>query len=425
MALITRKILKPNFTLTVDNDVYDYEYIIHHTDIAKTFLLNKGAIRGQKVLLLAPWPNFLCWFIAGAELGLSFVVADPGSDSYDEILKLYGTIDFTIDDKFYLNAVHSGDYCYAKDDDILIYTTSSGSTGQPKVITYTHDFLAKLAERNVKVYNLKETDRCAHTKTLTHSSIVGIYFLPTLLACSNHYYFEKEFPQQLVNHKIQYCPVLRHHLTWLYNEFNNDIDYNFTIFVISRIPTEYKLKLVNEYVKMVSVFGTSETMGPLFLSEINNDNKTNHYNNNFNKPLDDFYGINITPTALLTVTMPDGSEIVTGDAIYINENFDYIFSRREDRYIINNEVLYLSAFDLNLKKILNVDYDLVADEKTNQIYIRIDEAIDLDNLNIVLTQAYSNKSYYISKQLIGSRAEYMNDVKLDANLIRIRCRELD
>lgn len=421
MSIITRKILKNDLTITVDETRYDYDYIIEYTNRAKTYFITHGAKAGQKVLLLEKWPNFISWFIAGAELGLSFVIADSNSKSFRETIKNYGTIDFVVNN-IELTDNSYGDIYWASDNDVLIYTTSSGTTGSPKTITYTHEFLLHLAERNSKIYKIQETDTCAHTHTLSHSSVVGVYFLPSLMSSSNHYFFYNNFSKYIRSYKVNYCLVLRDHLIDIYENFNNDIDYECKIFVISKLLSTHKTKIVNDCVKLISIFGCSETMGPLFLSEINNDNKTTELCN-FGKPLDDYYKIDITSTSLLKVTMPTGEEIFTGDKMYIDEKGDYIFVQRAQEYIIDNERLCLDVFNEYVSEILNCDFDLVVDEQHNQIYIRANTYINLDNLNTLLYQRYADQRFYISKQLVGIRENYMNNVKFDANLVRIKCRE--
>lgn len=424
MVPITRKALNPNLQITVDDKTYTYEDIISFTNQAKTYFLSNGAKVGKTVLLLAPWPKFVSWFIAGAELGLIFVVADPTSSSYKDILKLYRSVDFIIEDPELISAAY-GDIYYSNSRDVLVYTTSSGTTGTPKVIEYTHEFLWSLAKRNAKIYDIKSDDRCVHNNMFTHSSIIGIYFLPTLLACNNHYYFTNNFPEKIRTHKIQYCLVLRDHLDWLYRDFDNNIDYKFKLFVISQIPKEYKLKLINENITMLSIFGSSETMGPVLISTIDYTNYTEEFNNNFGKQLDDYYSVSIDCESFLQVKMPDGRKIVTGDTMYLDTDNNYIFVRRSDRYQINGEVLLLTVLRLYISNILNEDFDLVADEDTDQVYIRLEKRIDLDNLNTALYQKYGDHRYFISKQIIGSRDQYMNNVKLDAHLIRKLCRELN
>jgi len=211
--IITRHILHPHMTLEVGNNIWYRAEICGGIDKAKSYLINeKSAQPGQNVVMLAaPWPSYLIWFIACAELGMSFVICDSVglhrcSASVREKLSLYGNIDYvigSIQDKYFCELPHLYDKyihqeawreysktfdtpIWATRDSILIRSTTSGTTNIPKVCNHTHGFFYDLMVRNADVLNLNENDVCLHTRILHHGSVAGVYFLPSLYRCKGH-----------------------------------------------------------------------------------------------------------------------------------------------------------------------------------------------------------------------------------------------
>lgn len=418
MELITRTILNKNLSITVETykrPTVTFTTIGINTFInrAKTYLVKeKKCKQGQKILLSTEvWPEYLIWFFAAAELGLSFVVANDTTD-----LSIYEVIDFEIKDTFdaEINSKVFYEYCdtseqnttYASESSPLIYTTSSGSTGTPKLITYTHRFLKTLAERNAKLYELADNECCLHVKTLIHSSIVGIYFLPTLINCSNHYYFDvpiEHWANCFKETKIDRCALFHKHIDLIKTA---SIDNPLTIFAIGPIPSE-----VPSNITVLSLYGCSETLGPILISK---------ESNNFGCQLDNFYTISIHH-GLLQVTMPSGDIIVPGDLFDI-ENNEYIFRGRSNVYTINNDKINLNDLIDLLERNISIEFDLIVDELYNQIYIRCEKELDLDQLNVIIMQILNN-NYIITKQINDLRSTFMNDVKFDATKVRDICRE--
>lgn len=429
MELITRNVLNPSLKITVDSTEYSYNTLIDYIDRAKTFLVKiKRVKKGQRALILTGnWPDFFVWFIAGSELGLKFVVVDSTAEEAKSNLRLYGRIDVLLSDldeiQTYNDASHK-DTVWAMPDSILIETLSSGSTGTPKVIKYTHKFLHNLAYRNSKLYDLKASDRCIHTKTLTHSSIVGVYFLPTLIACAEHYYFtgkRASWVKFIQDNKINKCAIFGKYLNEIQKTFNNDIDYNVTIFAVSRLPDNFKDKIVNDKVTVISIFGCSETSGPVLWSTITNENKSDYNDKNFGKQLDDFYKVDIVH-GLLEITMPDGCKYTTGDKFHKDASENLIFDGKNNVYTINNESIDLDSLTAFIKKTVQQEFDLIVDSLYNSIYLRVDRKVDLNDLNTRI-QSNFTKNYLITKQIDVSKDRLISGIKFNANAVRIKCRK--
>lgn len=473
MAVITRQILNENFTLkTLSKDgnveTFNRNFIIHTVNKAKTYLIEEKNVQpGQKIVLINnAWPHYLIWFLAAAELGLSFVVSDyprlGNSFSVKKKLSLYGSLDLVIGnssqdiwdyfvsneyqkvdlEKFWYSSSKYKDTFWATDESVLIYSTSSGSTGTPKVVEHTHDFFYKLLERNAKLYKLSDEDRCLHSKGLHHGSVTGVFFLPTLKYCSNHYYasmHDNAVPAEKWVDWIQSEEINRLFLmSDLLDNFVNKLDLDkkthddVDIYVLAPLTDQHIKCLTEDFkYKIWSIFGCTETSGPLFLPSVRYDKDDPYLKYCMGHPLDDFYKLSVNSAGTLEVTMPNGSVICTGDRYKITDR-GWIFQGREHLYKINNVPIYLDVLIECVENFTNSNhqdfFDLVVDSQENMIYIRTNEEIDLKKLNEIINSEIgpgfdSQNSYMIHKQIVGNRSNYFTGIKFDPEEIRLLCRQ--
>jgi acyl-CoA synthetase (AMP-forming)/AMP-acid ligase II len=475
MTLLSRSILNPQLVIRVFTDTdpknptlssdIPYATIIEQINRAKTYLIKERNARpGQKVLLAASaWPSYVIWFIAVAELGMSFVVSDypfiNSSQSVENKLSLYGDIQQVIGDPesevvteipfshnlidFSITRTYTDDSCadvmWATPDSIMIYSTSSGTTDTPKVIPTTQKFLYDLLERNAKLYDLKTSDICLHTKGLHHGSVTGVYFLPTIKYCSTHYFarFHDNLPDCPVNwvdlvqsKKINRCLMfytMLDQFTALASLENKQHD-DLTIFVLNRIKPANIERVVGEFgYRIFSIFGCTETTGPLLLPGITPENYTLYEHDNFGKQLDDFYQLSVTPEGMLSVIMPDGSSVLTGDKFSLI-NGNYIFNGRENLYRIRGVPVYVNLLVEVITQVTNLvhteDYDIVVDKQYEKIYIRINDDIDLEYVNSQILDIIKIDSYLITLKIIADRAMFFNGIKFDAEEVRLVCRTI-
>lgn len=479
MNLITREILHPD--LTVNCKVYfknrnekinivkkvTRKEISNDINRAKAFLIQEKKFkRGDKVVLgTSYWPEYLVWFFAVAELGGSFVVSDSpavyNTKVIDYRLSLYDKIDhfiygcqhqsFSSLADVYINELDYVNYQPVKyiskmrlcePDDILLYSTSSGTTSIPKVVSHTHEFFFQLMIRNKKVFLLNEEDRCLHSKNLHHGSVLGVYFLPTINYCKSHYWqvistdddWVDNFIDFIKKYKINRCLLYSNqHLDMISSKLSKNtsshcIKFNllsgFSSSTIDHIVGKCKHEII-------SIFGCTETSGPTFLLNLNADNYSTRKYNNFGTPLDNFYDIFLDNDQLLNVKMPDGTVICTGDQMEII-NGEYHHLRRASGMKINDVPIYqdLLAAALNNFCVPNstiklkhaVNYDLCLDSDKKLIYIRSDFDLDLRDINRYIETNLETTSYNISYILVDKREKYLGGIKLDAEKLRRDCR---
>lgn len=470
--MITRDIINKNLTVTslrlnnnqIVKEKHNYTNVIKKINRIKNYLLNeKNAKPGDKIILANFfWPDYLAWFFACSELGIVFVVSDyPKSEVALKKLEVYGNIDYIVYDHHcppgfvnltdkLINSTDANNYSndsesgiYVNNDSVFMLATSSGTTGTPKVITHTHGFFYDLLERNARLYNLKDEQKCIHSKGLHHGSVTGVYFLPTIKYCSNHYHapfkflpsdqneiesiFDQSWVKMIQDEQINMCLMFYDQIEALNNylDIENRTHDDLTIYVLSKVKPEIVNNLVGKFKYPIkSIFGCTETSGPLFLPEINVNNYTDFNPSNLGGLLDDFYDIELNDS-MLEVTMPDSAKIVTGDRIEI-VNGDYIFLGRENLYRIKGETLHLNLLNEVTEDILSLkrenDFDIVVDQDYQKIYIRVNTEIDLNQFNKTLGDKLGSSNYLISKQIIQPRSNFFSGIKFDPESIRIQSR---
>lgn len=477
MKTISRSILNRDFNLKVLNfngDLvnYDRDFIIRAVNGAKTYLIKEKKVKpGQKIVLINnAWPFYLIWFLAASELGLSFVVSDypklSNSYSVQKKLELYGSLDFVIGypeqdiwnyfiekdsqkidflDYFSYSDEHKDEY-WATEDSVLIYSTSSGSTGTPKVIAHNQKFFYDLAFRNSHLYDLKNQDRCLHSKGLHHGSVTGVFFLPTIISCSHHYYAdlhnENAIPANVWVNTVQEEKITR--LFLMGNTLDSFGQYlslekkkhdNLDIYVLSSINSN----IINKVVKragysIYSIFGCTETSGPLFLPGITPQNFDSFEPKNMGPILDNFYHITIDNKNLLQVRMPDGDIVCTGDKFSVFDK-NYYYEGRNTLYRIGETTIYFHLLVEAIENFLNEShqafFDVIIDQEAKKIWIRVDREINLKSLNkflkkeIIVPPHQFLETYKIHGQIAGPRRDFITGIKFDPEEVRIRCRQIN
>jgi hypothetical protein len=318
------------------------------------------------------------------------------------------------------------------EDDLLMLTTSSGTTGTAKVVKHTHKFFYDLCKRNSKEFS----GEVVHCRNMHHGSSLTVFYLPSLMSddVTTHYFTSCHegkydvFVQQIagmdLNHiSFPYISVFKDIMSLCEQQRIKFSDLRVSL--LSYVPEFSKHYIRDSYVKEIqSIFGSNETAGPVFLSTLSMDNIDTYNNKSFTK-VDDFYGIEIEDGAL-TVTLPVyGTKIKTNDMFSVEDN-QYTHEGRSDLVRINDITI-----DFNFFNMICQEYDdqiiLLTDTTENKIYLIVDKKYPtlsanvssiVEQINTRIRLHYSTNRLQIDKHVVEDFNAFLSGVKIDRELIR-------
>jgi hypothetical protein len=486
LGVISRDIISENFVgINLDGDAkFDKTKLEDRIDRWKYFLAHRcDAKRGDKILIgvIDISVDFLALCFAAFELSLVVVIADEDplrsisdktvvNPKVAELLPLDIVVwqpisadqeseknpslysnkiayykenaKFDINLNEYHNTVFPEDLSVISairpdEDDLLMLTTSSGTTGTAKVVRHTHKFFDQLCRRNSK----KFAGEVVHCKNMHHGSSLTVFYLPSLMsdAVTTHYFTScHEDQYDVFVRKIAGIDV--NHISFPYMKiFKGVMDAcekrrikfpNLRVSLLSYVPTFGKQYIRDSYLKEIqSIFGSNETAGPLFLSTLSIDNVDDFNSQNFLK-VDDFYDMQIED-GVLNVTLPVyGTKIKTND-VFIVDGDQYMHQGRSDLVRINDVTV-----DFNFFNAICQDYNdqimLVTDLVENKIYLVVDKkypvlsaSVDsiIEHINKKIRLYYSTDRLQIDKFIIEDFNLFLSGVKIDRELIRVYFRQ--
>lgn len=472
--VISRHLISDNFVATIllenffttssKEKVFTKSKLVTKINLWKYILTYRcNAVKGESILIgfCNIDIDYLAVCFAAAELSLKIVIVDYSrSDEFKDVeffdpkTKLLSPIDIFLHDipekfltlpgtnrhKFFANCSNRS-YCIMEDidytvnrtnyrtsrkiqpnpSDVLMRCTSSGTTGTPKIIEHTHEFLYTISKRNVKKFKGK----CVHISNLNHGSSLAVYLLPALasdlvtehlLYCYNpiqdfvdglkEYTDSLEFVMfpypYMIDHFIDSCKLKN--IKW--NKLN--------VQTLSYIQNSSKDAIKEGYFKSItSIFGSNETSGPVFECVIDKNN-ADHESNVFIKE-DDFYQLKFYEDNLIGITLPIyNKEIITNDRF---EEFNgyYIHKGRSDLIKIDGEILDIKYINSINSKYEN--YYIVTDTVKNCLYLAC--WTDTEKANIVKDEVENNyKRVKIEKIATLNKQSFFSGIKLDNELLR-------
>jgi hypothetical protein len=420
--IITRKWIRPDSVFHTANETYTFEQLALSINHWKERLLKERITPGQKIGIAIPSYelSYLAITFAAFELGLKMVILTRPMNEKDCVsakclahlpldMFIYGLPDapeynFAVD--FFIrhswksirlepNYVAFSDNdvgVYATPDSDLLLCTSSGTTGKPKLISQTHSFLYDLCSMNWEQLGFNQDDSAIHLESFNHGSSICIFFLPSMLVCKEHYLFASvvtDADKGYYYNVMKFCE--RKGITKILSPNglatdsllstleSGEIDASaVTMMILSFINPKWLNAVKSGSIKkIVSVFGCSETGGPLFLPYI--DKNTEKFDpRSLGKPCNDFYKIT-TPDNMLTVKMPDGRVIETGD--YVTEDFYFVRKNKLPR-INDIDINSFDLIELLERKYSRSRFEIVVDEISNLLYIVTEDESMLSDCDI-------------------------------------------
>lgn len=454
--LITRDIINKDilFSDYVDHSnqqEYSYEDISIKIDFFKNYLLDIGCKKGESVLIgYACGIDQTALIFAICELGLNFIVNDykmlEGDinfiDTKSKILMpidYYFDIDNTSDfKKKYISNISKrtitnselSEYdnyepnhlILADPSDIVMKCTSSGTTGTPKLVQHTHEFIYNISKRNEIFFN--NTVGIAYN--LNHGSSLATYFLPAIISSNVKnivnlpaYFMRNDGYITYVEKVYNILQKFDHLMVPYENQLNRIIKSydlpNIVYYTLTSITQElYKNK--HKFKDIVSFFGCNETSGPIFINRASFDDfRTDVYHK-----VDDYYELkSISP---LTVTLKEYSTDLNTNDVFEHQN-GFKFSGRKNLLRINGVDIQKDSH-YNILKEYEIDGDFVYDTVYNEIYLALwsDKKCEIQSINVELAKI-SNGAHAISKYEQLKKYDFVTGVKLDQELLRCYFRE--
>lgn len=438
--LINKNILYHQFSKRHQHfEVNTFDDLSKLIDGYKNLLLFNGCKVGQTVLLsLEEHFNTLAAFIASSELGLSIVIPTSTADNrVKQLLPInyfltharlsktelkpseskatyFSNVSDKVIDKLPFDFTPNNTV-YANADSIHHVCTSSGTTGTPKRIEHTHEFVISLAKRNASYMGKNITV----SKTFNHGSSLVTYYVPALISNTTEGIYFYKFSNDKSNNVTSKFDSIQFTYPDLLEEFvaTKGKNPNLTAYVLSAIRPEWMDYVSNGVFKdIVSFYGTSETSGPILIQSV----KDSKFAQDRFISIDDYYPINIEGGTLETIIPTYNRPNNTQDLFEYHPDGGYKFLGRKDLVRINDIIIPTKKYDSKLKEYFS-NFTLTYDTLQNKIYLSIwdgDENIAAIEECSNFMKENSEGRHYITKYDYLTYQDFVTGIKLDQELLR-------
>ena len=444
--LITREVINKNIKYSgydTTDILYDYDHLNREIDKFKNILLKYKLSPGNNCYNFLRGIDSVALFFACSELGISTAVTDvtwntmmlyfDKTDYIDAKTKAISPIDVCFVDDYSWNKIQTEDRSREKmfhqlakmtikydaecendytpnktiladENSTLIKCNSSGTTGTPKSIVHNHSYIKALSERNAKSFY----GGVMATRRFHHGSSFATFFLPSLMSdkVERIYYVEqknnhtdKDISLDDVDH-IQY-PYTDDIIKFLRKSKSYP---NLTVYTLSKIDVAWKEHIGRDIKDIISLFGSTETSGPIFIQKLSDDNFE----------VDRF----IDPDGWYNPEVVDGKLTLTGDLFSKNNDESYKFMGRDDKIKIKGSEISLKEINKKANEIID-ECHVVFDTTYDKVYVCVwKEQDNIDEKILELTLLYRHL-FMISHYKVFPRPTYfLAGIKVDNESIR-------
>ena len=335
---------------------------------------------------------------------------------------IYEDIDFEINEDELIEAAG----IYPKPTDIIIRTTSSGTTGNPKVIEHTHEFIHAVSIRNKQIYSSGKT--AAHVKNLNHGASAAVTLFPVLASdnVTKHLIYGidedanlNDFVAKLAPYKDEIC-YISFPYPYLVDKFvaasnQNRIYWSeLTLVTLSYILESARLAVRDKLIKsVVSIFGATETLGPVFTNTIKAD--TWDRDPRYFSQVDDFYNIQLSDEGTISITPPVYNTATKTNDYFKREGEYFVHQGRSDLIRINGETINVST--INTINSTYKDSYVVVDTLNHCLYIALwKDMLDIDVLKQKVESHFNRIK--VTKITLLEKQNFYYGIKLDNELLR-------
>lgn len=382
--MIAKNLIPKNFTYEDEfGRVTTREQIFDLIDRWKSLLVTRGAERGNSlgISLVQVNLNHLALIFAAGELGLKLVLLDkPICKETIPATKaaLFAPIDYHVMDVYLLaNEAYAemvSRYCntnimedeilehtskyldsHGTSEDIYLCGSTSGSTGEGKVVNFTQSECLNLSRRNISVFGFTSDSVVCHTRNMHHVSCMLTFMLPSLLVADKHYYYNIYHDMQ------QFFPFMREkkidqvffgsHFV-VEDMINSDIVFDVAPKInVSgyTVPEEYISYCAKHNVEFMSHYGSVDTGIPLLVNHVTKDSE--YIPDWLGREPDDYYQM---------ILDLDWQTTVSGPTFTGRKMSDYILSRPDGLWIYSGR-LEKNETEEVLRKVTGKDLTVIDD----------------------------------------------------------------
>ena len=306
----------------------------------------------------------------------------------------------------------------ATNDSVLMMCCSSGTTGTPKPISHTHSFMYELGKRNSKDFY----GGVMYTRLFHHGSSFATFFLPALMGdkVERIYININKLMRTLkkegsINNNIAEEDFIKNidHIQFPYTEdiieWRNQTSTkypNLNIYTLAKIDKEWKNDLGILYKEMISLFGSSETSGPILIQKLSDEKFES----------DRF----IDPDGWYDPQIVNGKLNLTGDKFEYNDDGSFKFLGRDDTVMIQGQEISLKEINDQASNIIGFS-NVVIDTREQKIYLCIwgNERGEYTHANLTENiQKFKSKYDLDITHRIVNLSKFMCGIKVDNEAIR-------
>jgi acyl-CoA synthetase (AMP-forming)/AMP-acid ligase II len=471
--LVTRDFIHSNFKLHNNNKIFNKQDIVEMICFWKIILWEKYSVRpGMKIGIAMQDvdPYHVSLIFAASELALELVQLDHPVNKFtidktkaalfapidigivdhalqqDELHQtmmqrycrcLIDSSDFdqyTIKDHALYSSVANTIFC--KQNSVLLWASTSGTTSESKPVPYTQKYIANLSIRNSIIFNHTTDSKVMHTRNMHHASSLLIHFLPTIFACSEHWskYVDynhndqmSEFVDLLFAYKINFCMLFNiYHITNLFNalkkkklKFDHDIDFNISGFLLEKSLLAY----VKEHnLSIVSTFGSIDTGVPVFVNCLRPDTDESSMTPGLIGyfPKDNFYKLKLVNNQVELACDHWAESKILNDKIEERDGL-YFYLQRDSIITMKNFSFDLHIFTNYVKLLVGYsDISVIVDHQNDCLYLVIwdrDTECTLDGINKKIHHSEFSNCIFTKLKCLHKQ-DFVVDTKVSVDQLR-------
>lgn len=321
-------------------------------------------------------------------------------------------------------------FTVAQEHHIATRSSTSGSTGIPKCVEHSHQFLYTLTKRNSNLFS----GNYVTYKNLNHGSSIFCYCIPALASEKTTNFYNICFRSSTTidfNSLVDILKSMSNQETHMNNSYAKDTELilrsiknfklpNLTLHVLCNIKKEWvKNYFDNKFIgDIISNFGSNETTGPIFINKASNKN----FSEIEYQLYDNFFGVKLLNSGT-EVTMPIYNKVIMiNDRFRTEDNKSFTHLGRTDLIRINDIEVDMQRYQSIVEDYF--DCNLVYDKIKSEIYLSIWNEIDSDllyksiyKINEKLKEL-SLDMHFISKYDFLNYETYLSGIKLDMEKLR-------